>query len=241
MNQQSTTNNQTLLTVEAVNVFYGELQAVFEVSISVGQGETIAIIGANGAGKTTLLRSISGEVPVKQGQISYQGKPIRGVAAHQLTRLGISLVPEGRKIFPSLSVSENLKIGAYSNRKGDWNIEKVYQLFPVLKERANVSGSNLSGGQQQMLAIGRALMNNPDLLLMDEISLGLAPIIVKDLYNVVKDIARSGTTLIIVEQDVNRSLQVADRVYCLLEGRVSLQGQPASLRPEQISQAYFGV
>ncbi len=214
---------------------------MFEVSIQVGQGETIAIIGANGAGKTTLLRAISGEVPVKQGQINYQNKATRGVAAHQLTKLGISLVPEGRKIFPSLSVSENLKIGAYSNRKGPWNLEKVYQLFPVLRERANVSGTNLSGGQQQMLAIGRALMNNPDLLLMDEISLGLAPIIVKDIYNVVKDIARSGTTLIIVEQDVSRSLQVADRVYCLLEGRVSLQGQPADLRPEQISQAYFGV
>jgi branched-chain amino acid transport system ATP-binding protein len=231
----------SVLTVQEAEVFYGEFQALFGVSISVEQGETVAIIGANGAGKTTLLRTITGEVALKRGQASYQGQSIKGAPPHKLTKLGISMVPEGRKIFPSLSVNENLKIGGYSNRKGPWNLDKVHRLFPVLKERGNYPGMALSGGQQQMLAIGRALMNNPDLLLMDEISLGLAPIVVKELYGVVREIAKSGTTLIIVEQDVNRSLQVADRVYCLLEGRISLQGQPAALKPEQISQAYFGV
>ncbi len=230
-----------VLRVSEANTYYGEFQALFGVSLEVAQGETIAIIGANGAGKTTLLRTITGEVAPRAGQVEYQGVSTKGKAVHSLSRLGISLVPEGRKIFPSLNVNENLMIGAYNGRKGPWGLEKIYQLFPILKERANFPGIDLSGGQQQMLAIGRALMSNPDLLLMDEISLGLAPIIVKELYGAVKEIAQSGTTLIIVEQDVNRSLQVADRVYCLLEGRVSLEGPPAHLTQEQIKRAYFGV
>jgi branched-chain amino acid transport system ATP-binding protein len=231
----------SVLTVRDADVFYGEFQALFGVSIEVEQGETVAIIGANGAGKTTLLRTITGEVPLKRGEIAYKGQSTRGFAPHKLSKLGISMVPEGRKIFPSLSVSENLKIGAYNTRKGLWTLDKIYGLFPILRERANYPGLALSGGQQQMLAIGRALMNNPDVLLMDEISLGLAPIVVKELYGIVRDIAAEGTTLIIVEQDVNRSLQVANRVYCLLEGRVSLQGHPATLKQEEISLAYFGV
>lgn len=230
-----------LLTVSETDVFYDEFQALFGVSLEVNVGETIAIIGANGAGKTTLLRAIAGVLTPKRGQIIYRGESIVGQPVHALSRRGISLVPEGRTIFPSLSVEENLAIGSYAQRKGWWNKDRVYELFPILKERMRVRGTYLSGGEQQMLAIGRALMNNPDLILMDEISLGLAPFIVKELYRVVRLIASAETTIILVEQDVSRSLRVANRVYCLLEGRVSLQGEPANLAHEQISSAYFGV
>jgi branched-chain amino acid transport system ATP-binding protein len=207
----------------------------------VNLGETVAIIGANGAGKTTLLRAIAGVLTPKRGQIVYRGASIVGQPAHTLCRQGIAMVPEGRAIFPSLSVAENLVMGAFSGRKGGWTLRGVYDLFPILKERANVQGTLLSGGEQQMLAIGRALMSNPDLILMDEISLGLAPLLVKELYRVVREIAEAGTTVVIVEQDVSRSLQAADRVYCLLEGRVSLYGSPSELGHEEISKAYFGV
>jgi len=230
-----------VLTVSGVDVFYGEFQALSGVSLEVNRGETVGIIGANGAGKTTLLRAIAGALTPKGGQIVYQGKSIVGQPAYALCRRGLSLVPEGRAIFPSLSVEENLAVGAYAARRGPWTLSTVYALFPILKERARVPGLNLSGGEQQMLAIGRALMNNPELILMDEISLGLAPLIVKELYRIVRQIAEAGTTVVIVEQDVARSLQAADHVYCLLEGRVSLYGRPAELAHEQISKAYFGV
>lgn len=230
-----------LLSVENIEVFYGEFQALFGVSLEVEKGETVAIIGANGAGKTTLLRSICGVLAPARGQITYKGQVVSGQPAYALNQLGIGMVPEGRKIFPSLSVEENLKIGAYNNRPGLWDLNKVYNLFPILKERAKNGGTEMSGGQQQMLAIGRALMSNPDLILMDEISLGLAPIIVKALYEVVDRISQAGTTVILVEQDVSRGLNSADHVYCLLEGKVSLAGQPAGISPEQVSRAYFGV
>ncbi|GIK37716.1 MAG: ABC transporter ATP-binding protein [Chloroflexota bacterium] len=230
-----------LLTVENIEVFYGEFQALFGVSLEVEKGETVAIIGANGAGKTTLLRSICGVLAPARGQITYKGRVISGRPAYTLNQIGIVMVPEGRKIFPSLTVEENLKIGAYNNRPGLWDLNKVYDLFPILKERSKNGGTEMSGGQQQMLAIGRALMSNPDLILMDEISLGLAPIIVKALYEVVERISEAGTTVILVEQDVSRGLNSADHVYCLLEGKVSLAGQPAEISPEQVSQAYFGV
>jgi len=229
------------LTVREVEVFYGEFQALFRVSLEVSLGETVAIIGANGAGKTTLLRAIAGALTPRRGQIEYRGHSIIGQPAHALARRGISLVPEGRKIFPSLTVEENLALGAYARRTGPWNARAIYDLFPILGERARVAGVDLSGGQQQMLAIGRALMNNPDLILMDEISLGLAPLVVKELYRVVKVVAGMGTTVMLVEQDVSRALQVADRVYCLLEGRVSAQGRPADFSQEAISRAYFGM
>jgi branched-chain amino acid transport system ATP-binding protein len=175
----------SLLKVCQIEVCYGEFQALFGVSIEVHQGETVAILGANGAGKTTLLRAIAGAMRLKAGQICYKGQVIAGKPAYQLSRQGISLVPEGRKIFPSLTVEENLKVGAYTNRPGEWTLASVYRLFPILRERAHNSGADLSGGEQQMLAIGRALMSNPELLLMDEISLGLAPVVVKELYEVV--------------------------------------------------------
>lgn len=230
-----------LLTVDNLEVFYGEFQALFGVSLEVAQGETVAIIGANGAGKTTLLRAICGVLTPKRGQITYKGQIISGQPAYLLNQNGIVMVPEGRKIFPSLSVEENLKIGAFNKRPGVWNLAKIYGLFPILKERARHGGTDMSGGQQQMLAIGRALMSNPDLILMDEISLGLAPIIVKTLYEVVEQISRAGTTVILVEQDVSRGLKSAHHVYCLLEGKVSLTGRPADINQEQVSRAYFGV
>lgn len=229
------------LSVTDLQVLYGEFQALFGISLDVNVGETVAIIGANGAGKTTLLRTIAGALQPASGDIVYRGASIVGQPAYALSRRGIALVPEGRKIFPSLTVRDNLLLGGMSGRKGEWTLEKIYALFPVLKERANMAGIDMSGGEQQMLAIGRALMSNPDLILMDEISLGLAPVIVKELYRVVRSIAGQGTTVVLVEQDVTRSLQVADRVYCLLEGRVSLEGKTSEIDHAEISKAYFGV
>ena len=230
-----------VLTVSEADVFYGEFQALFQVNLVVEAGETVAIIGANGAGKTTLLRAIAGALALQRGRIEYRGTPIVGQPAYAVCRGGISLVPEGRAIFPSLSVAENLAVGAFSRRKGPWTPAAIYKLFPILQERARQAGTLLSGGEQQMLAIGRALMNNPDVILMDEISLGLAPLLVKELYRVVREIAQAGTTVVVVEQDVSRSLQVADRIYCLLEGQISLEGKSAELSHEKISKAYFGV
>jgi branched-chain amino acid transport system ATP-binding protein len=230
-----------LLALAQVDVFYGEFQALFGVSLEVHQAETVAIIGANGAGKTTLLRAIAGALVPRRGQIEYRGQSILRQPAYSTCRLGIALVPEGRAIFPSLSVAENLAVGAYTGRKGPWTAAAIYQLFPILRERANYAGTLLSGGEQQMLAIGRALMSNPDLILMDEISLGLAPLLVKELYRVVRAVAQAGTTIVVVEQDVSRSLRVADHVYCLLEGRVSLHGRPKDLTHGQVTQAYFGL
>jgi branched-chain amino acid transport system ATP-binding protein len=229
------------LVVDSLEVFYAEFQALFDVSLEVDAGETVAIIGANGAGKTTLLRTIAGALAPRRGQVMFRGDKISGSPAYSLCRRGISLVPEGRRIFPSLTVRENLEIGAYAGRRGPWTLNRVYELFPVLRERALVLGTDLSGGQQQMLAIGRALMSNPDLILMDEISLGLAPLVVQELYRTVRQVVETGATVILVEQDVNRGLKAANRVYCLLEGKVSLEGRSADLSMQQISQAYFGV
>lgn len=229
------------LTVTGAEVFYDQFQALFEVSLEVDVGETVAVVGANGAGKTTLLRTIAGVMSPKKGDVLYKGQSIVGQPAYKLCQLGIALVPEGRQIFPSLTVEENLLVGAYSARKGPWNLKAIYDLFPVLKERAKVGGTDLSGGQQQMLAIGRALMSNPELILMDEISLGLAPIIVKEIYQTIEKISQDGTSVILVEQDINRGLKAANRAYCLLEGKVSLSGYAADLNAEQIAKAYFGI
>ena len=232
---------ERVLVVENLGVFYGEFQALFGVNLEVAAGETIAILGANGAGKTTLLNTIAGVLAPRRGQVIYRGEVVSGSPAYQLCRRGISMVPEGRKIFPSLTVEENLEVGAYTGRRGPWHRQSLYNLFPILRERARVPGTDLSGGEQQMLAIGLALMSNPDLILMDEISLGLAPLIVQELYRVVRAVAQTGTTVILVEQDVTRGLKAADQVYCLLEGKVSLSGRPAELSLARVSQAYFGV
>lgn len=230
-----------VLTIDNIDVFYDEFQALFGMSMDVEQSETVAIIGANGAGKSTLMRTIAGSLIPAKGSITYNGVQTSNKTAYEMNRMGVALIPEGRKIFPTLSVEENLKIGSYSKRSGRWDLDSVYKLFPILKERRTNGGTDLSGGQQQMVAIGRALMSNPDLLLMDEISLGLAPIIVKEIYAVVREIVQTGTTVILVEQDVNRGLREADRFYCLLEGRVSLAGKPADVTQSDISKAYFGV
>ena len=231
----------TLLATSGLTAHYGDFQALFGIDLAVEEGETVAIIGANGAGKSTLLRSITGLLPSAPERIVYRGQPIGAWPADRIVGHGIAMVPEGRRLFPSLTVEENLLMGTQCKRKGPWTLDRVYTLFPVLKERRRAAGTALSGGQQQMAAIGRALMTNPDLLLCDEISLGLAPIVIRDVYAALPGIRAEGTTLVIVEQDINRALGFADRVYCLQEGRVTLEGRPNTLTREQIRLAYFGV
>jgi branched-chain amino acid transport system ATP-binding protein len=231
----------TLLRVRGLSAFYGNFQALFDVSLDVVEGETVAVIGANGAGKTTLLRALAGALPVDRDAVEFDGRPVGGRPSPALVDLGIVLVPEGRKIFPSLSVQENLQVGAYRGREGPWTLDRVYGLFPVLRERRAQPGTNLSGGEQQMLAIGRGLMANPRLLLVDEISLGLAPLVVKHLYEVLQAVRADGTTLVVVEQDVSQVLAVAQRVFCFRKGAVALEGAPAALTREHISAAYFGA
>ena len=231
----------TLLEVDHVGAGYGDFQALFDVSITVGEAETAAVIGANGAGKSTLMKTIAGLLPVRSGEIRFDGRSLASIAAHDRVALGIALVPEGRRIFPSLSVAENLRIGAYRAGTGPWNEELVLSTFPLLERLMSRSAARLSGGEQQALAIGRGLMSNPRLLLLDEVSLGLAPVVVKQLYAALPTILASGTTLVVVEQDIGQALAAADHVSCLLEGRVSLAGRPADLDRNAITAAYFGL
>jgi branched-chain amino acid transport system ATP-binding protein len=231
----------TLLTVRDLSARYGDFQALFGVSLDVADGEIVAVIGTNGAGKSTFLKALAGVLPVPRRAVEFAGQPVGGEPAHVLVDLGIVLVPEGRKIFPSLSVEENLQVGAYRRRPGPWTLDRIYGLFPVLRDRRRQPGTNLSGGEQQMLAIGRGLMANPRLLLVDEISLGLAPVVVKHLYEVLTAVARERTTLLVVEQDVSQVLAVAQRVYCFRKGTVALAGTPAQLTRAAISAAYFGT
>jgi branched-chain amino acid transport system ATP-binding protein len=230
-----------LLDVVAVNAGYGDFQALFGLSLHADRGETVAIIGANGAGKSTLLRAIVGQVKVTSGAISYNGGDVGAVAAHRRVALGMSLVPEGRRLFPSLTVRENLQIGGHRSRSGPWNLEAVIALFPHIGRLLKRPAARLSGGEQQAVAIGRALMGNPSLLLLDEVSLGLAPIVVKGIYQALPGIVATGTTVVLVEQDITIALGAADRVYCMLEGRVSLSGTPGELTREAITASYFGV
>ena len=230
-----------LLTIENLDAFYGDFHALRAVNARVAEGEVLAIIGANGAGKTTLMRSIAGLIRNAPQQIRWKGRPIGALRADQIAALGIALVPEGRLLFPSLSVEENLVIGGQTGRKGPWNLAAVYRLFPILQERRNQQSTSLSGGQQQMVAIGRALMANPDLILMDEISLGLAPVIIKQIYEALPGIVAQGMAAVIVEQDIAKALSVTSRLYCLQEGRVSLEGASSQVTREAIARAYFGV
>jgi branched-chain amino acid transport system ATP-binding protein len=231
----------TLLEVDALDARYGDFQALYGVSLRVDEARAVAVIGANGAGKTTLMRAIAGTVRVTGGDIRYDSRSLLAVSVHRRVAAGISLVPEGRRIFPSLSVDENLSIGRYRKRAGPWTKAKVYATFPLLERLAGRAAARLSGGEQQTLAIGRALMNNPRLLLLDEVSLGLAPIIVRQLYTALPTIREQGTTLLLVEQDINQALAAADHAYCLLEGRVSLAGRPAELSRDDVTAAYFGL
>ena len=231
----------SLLDLDQLDVGYGDFQALFGIDLHVAEAETVSIIGANGAGKSTLLKSIVGLVQPMRGDIRYEGVSIASTPAHKRVAQGIALVPEGRRIFASLSVEENIVIGGDVGRPGPWNKQRVLEAFPLLTKLLNRTGEGLSGGERQTLAIARALMANPRLLLLDEVSLGLAPIVVRQVYEAVPVIKAQGTTVLIVEQDVNQALAVADRFYCLLEGRIALTGTPREVSKEQITEAYFGM
>jgi branched-chain amino acid transport system ATP-binding protein len=231
-----------LLNVTALDAFYGDFQALFGIDLELHPGEAVAVIGANGSGKSTLLKSLAGLVRNRPDAIRLAGQNIGDVAAAKIVRMGLALVPEGRQLFPSLSVEENLLIGAYGgDRTSPWDLGAIYRMFPVLGERRKSSVTVLSGGQQQMIAIGRALMSNPSILLCDEISLGLAPIIVENIYQMIPRIRENGTGVIVVEQDIARALRSADRFYCLQEGHVTLSGRPSDVDQAAIRAAYFGT
>ena len=232
---------EPLLEVDGLDAFYGDFQALFGVSMQVASGAVVAVIGANGAGKSTLLKSIAGLMGAQPEAIRFDGVAIGGGPAYRTVARGIALVPEGRRLFPSLSVEENLLIGAQLGRPGPWTLSRIHELFPVLAERRTLPATALSGGQQQMVAIGRALTSNPKLLLCDEISLGLAPIVVQDVYARLPSIRSEGAAVVIVEQDIMQALAVSDHVYCLQEGRVALAGAAGTLSREAIAAAYFGL
>ncbi|MBI5717005.1 MAG: ABC transporter ATP-binding protein [Burkholderiales bacterium] len=230
-----------LVETAGLTAFYGDAQALFGIDFRLDAGELVAIIGANGAGKSTFLKSLTGLVKVKSEAVRFDGRPIGGLPPGQIVRLGLAMVPEGRRLFPSLNVEENLRMGAHAGRKGPWDLPRLYRMFPILEEKKRIPGTALSGGQQQMVAIGRALMSNPTVLLCDELSLGLAPIVIKEIYDAMPAITAEGMSVVIVEQDVSMAQRVSRRVYCFQEGRVALAGASAALTREQISAAYFGV
>ena len=232
---------EPLLAVDRLDAFYGDFQALFSVSMTVAAGEIVAVIGANGAGKSTLLASIAGLMDAPGDAIRFDGEPIGGGPAHKTVARGIALVPEGRRLFSSLTVEENLVVGGQLGRPGPWTLARVYELFPVLAERRRLPSTALSGGEQQMVAIGRALMSNPRLILCDEISLGLAPIVVRDIYARLPSIIAEGAAVVIVEQDIVQALSASNHLYCLQEGRVALSGAAGTLTRDAISAAYFGV
>jgi branched-chain amino acid transport system ATP-binding protein len=233
--------SEPLLSVEALEAFYGDARALDGVGFTLARGETLALIGANGAGKSTLLKSICGLLANKTGRIVFAGHDITRLSADAVVKLGVAMVPEGRRLFPSLSVEENLTLGGQVGRKGPWSLAALFDLFPILKEKRHQPSTSLSGGQQQMVAIGRALMSNPELLMLDELSLGLAPVVIKDIYDLLPQITGRGLTAILVEQDVTRALASANRFLCLQEGRVSLAGAPREHSREAITHAYFGT
>jgi len=230
-----------LIETHALEAFYGDAQALFGIDFALHAGEVVAMIGANGAGKSTFLKSLAGLVRVPRDAVRWKGEPIGGDAPGTIVRRGLALVPEGRRLFPSLSVEENLLMGAFAQRAGPWNLQRLYALFPILGEKRRLPGTSLSGGQQQMVAIGRALMSNPEVLLCDELSLGLAPVVIREIYDALPAIVGEGMSVVVVEQDVSLAQRVSQRVVCLQEGRVSLQGRSDELTREQIGEAYFGL
>lgn len=236
---------ETLLKVSNIDTFYGSLQVMWDVSLEIMTGEIVAIIGANGSGKSTLLNTISGIVHPGKGSILFEGKEITTLHPFQIVALGISQVPEGRSVFPDLSVLDNLILGSYNRNarpKKEQNLEMVYELFPLLKVRKNQLAKTLSGGEQQMLVLGRGLMSETKLMLIDEMSLGLAPIVLNEVYKALREIRKRGVTILFVEQNVRRSLEEADRAYIMEAGRVVLSGDVADLREEEeVKKAYFGV
>jgi branched-chain amino acid transport system ATP-binding protein len=234
-----------VLVVDDIHTFYGTIEALKGITLEVHEGEIVTLIGANGAGKSTTLRSISGIVPPRTGRIVFSGREIQGLPAHTVAEIGIAQAPEGRRIFPRMTVLENLQMGAFTRRDGDGiraDLERVYTLFPRLKERERQKGGTMSGGEQQMLAIGRALMAQPKLLLLDEPSLGLAPVIVDRIYEVVREINKQGTTIVLVEQNANYALDVSHRGYVLETGHVALSDSSENLRnDERVQAAYLGT
>jgi branched-chain amino acid transport system ATP-binding protein len=229
-----------LLEVDELTVHHGQLPAIRELSLTAAEGQLLAVIGANGAGKSTLLGAVAGILRPSAGTIRFDGADVTTLATHKRVGAGIALVPEGRRLFGSLTLEENLKVGAYRGRPGPWHLDRVMELFEWMPGRARQRGALLSGGEQQAVAIGRALMGNPRLLLLDEVSLGLAPIVVRRLYEALPRIQEAGTTVLVVEQDVSQAMRVADQVVCLLEGRAVLAGTPAALTAAQVERAYFG-
>jgi branched-chain amino acid transport system ATP-binding protein len=229
-----------LLATHGLTAFYGDFQALFGIDFELHAGEAVGIIGANGAGKSTFLKAVTGLLAAAPEKIVFDGKPIGGMPAAAIVRQGIAMVPEGRRLFPSLSVEENLLIGGYARREGPWTLARVYELFPALENLRALPGNALSGGQQQMVAIGRALLSNPRLLICDEISLGLSPLIVTGIYQTLPAMMREGLTLVVVEQDVSLAQRTTTRLYCFQEGRVSLHGPSGELTRAAISAAYFG-
>jgi branched-chain amino acid transport system ATP-binding protein len=230
-----------LLETHALTAHYGDAQALFGIDFTLDAGEVVAIIGANGAGKTTFLKALTGLVKCAREAVRFRGRAVGALAPGELVRLGMTMVPEGRRLFPSLTVEENLLIGGYARRPGPWSLQRLFALFPVLEAKRRAPATSLSGGQQQMVAIGRALMSNPDVLLCDELSLGLAPLVIHEIYRAVPALTREGTSLVIVEQDVSVAQRVSQRVVCFQEGRVSLEGSSDALSREQIRRAYFGM
>lgn len=231
-----------LLQIAGLTAHYGDFQALFGIDLVLDEGQTVAIIGANGAGKTTLMRAITGVAKVTAGVVRLAEEDITRLPAPDILTRGLAMVPEGRRLFPSLTVEENLLIGAHARTgNGHWTLERVQALFPILKERRLSPGTALSGGQQQMIAIGRALMSNPRVLLCDELSLGLAPVVIREIYAAFPQIKASGTSIILVEQDIGQALRVSDRVHCMMEGRITLSGRPDTLSRDAIHDAYFGV
>jgi branched-chain amino acid transport system ATP-binding protein len=230
-----------LLDVHGLEAGHGDLLALRGLDFRLEAGRTLAIVGANGAGKSTLLRCLAGAHVRRRGQIRFEGQSLEGLPAHRVAALGISLVPEGRRLFASLGVEENLLLGGQAGRPGHWNLRRIYELFPRLADRRDVQSTKLSGGEQQMVAIGRALMANPKLLLCDEVSLGLAPVVIQELYGHLARIRAAGTSLLLVEQDLGRALGASDELLCLTEGRIVLAGASASVSREQVAAAYFGV
>ena len=238
-------HEETLLKVSNLDTFYGGFQALWNVSLEVKPEEIVALIGANGSGKSTLLDTISGLIQSAKGSIEFEGKSITNLDPFQIVTLGISQVPEGRRIFPDLSVLDNLILGSYNRKarlKKEQNFKMVYELFPILEERKNQLAKTLSGGEQQMLALGRGLMSDPKLMLLDEMSLGLAPIVINNVYKALREIIERGITILFVEQNVRRSLEEAERAYIMEVGRVVLSGDVADLREEEkVKKAYFGI
>ena len=230
-----------LLEVESLTVHHGQLCAIDDVSFTQHEGEVLAVIGANGAGKSTLLRTIAGLHRPTSGCVRLDGKDINDLSVSRRVALGISLVPEGRRLFSSMTLEENLQVGAYHANPGPFDIKRIYELFDWMPNRRKQSVWQLSGGEQQAVAIGRALVANPRVLLLDELSLGLAPIIIEKIYALVPEILAQGVSILIVEQDVSQGVSAADRVHCLLEGRTSMTGTPAELSSEEIDRAYFGA